>query len=485
MKIERIKPLDANIGIIGVGLDTYWEQFEGLYEVMLNKMKTFHAKLEKHSVTIYGFGIIDNAEKAYAVLPELKAADLDLLFIDMVTYATSATFGIIAREINIPIVLVVLQPLEAMDYANAKTFMQLCNDDYCSVPEFTGVAVRMGRKSPHLIIGMRENDAQADAEISEWCSIANVLHDLKRARIGHMGHVLEAMLDMQTDPTAVTASFGCHIVQCEPDEIMRQLMKINDSTPEVSEMKKRILSFFATPDPVSDPLTEKLTAEDLSKAARVAVALEEFIRDKKLDGLAYYYEAEPESEMRMLVTNLIVGNSLLTSAGFPMCGEFDIKTCIAMMIFDRLDIGGSFAEFHPIDFIRDTVLIGHDGPHHLNIADQKPVIRSLKKYHGKPGSGAGVEFNIKVGPITMLSIGVKADGKFKFIIAEGESIAGPIPPTGNTNTHGKFTPDVRTFLRRWAAEGPTHHFALGVGHHAETIKRLADCLNIDAVIIND
>ena len=483
MKITRRKPLNANIGVIGVGLDTYWNQFEGLYDVMLEKMTTFKAKLEKQSVTIFDFGIVDNAQKAYATLPELKAADLDLLFIDMVTYATSSTFGIIARELNIPIILVALQPLSAMDYANACTFMQLCNDDYCSVPEFTGVAVRMGRPTPPVILGMRENDPVADAEIAEWCSIANALHDLKRARIGHMGHVLEAMLDMQTDPTAVTAAFGCHVVQCEPDEVMKHYKALTPEDQAVAAMQQRILEFFDTPDPVSDPLTEKLTEKDLNTAAAAGVALEDFITEKQLDGLAYYYEAEAGSDMRTLVTNFIVGNSLLTAAGFPMCGEFDIKTCIAMMIFDRLDIGGSFAEFHPIDFVRDTVLVGHDGPHHLNIAQNKPVIRSLKKYHGKPGSGAGVEFNIKTGPITMLSIGVKADGKFKFIIAEGESMEGPIPPTGNTNTHGKFAPDVRTFLKRWAAEGPTHHFALGIGHHAETVKKLADCLNIEAVII--
>ena len=55
------------------------------------------------------------------------------------------------------------------------------------------------------------------------------------------------------------------------------------------------------------------------------------------------------------------------------------------------------------------------------------------------------------------------------MIAEGESVRGPIPPTGNTNTRGFFKPDVRTFLTRWVAEGPTHHFALGIGRHARTI----------------
>jgi len=82
----------------------------------------------------------------------------------------------------------------------------------------------------------------------------------------------------------------------------------------------------------------------------VAVALDKFIDQHELDGLAYYYEGQPDSPVRKLATNLIVGNSLLTAAGFPMCGESDLKTCVAMLIMDRLEIGGSFAEFHPVDF---------------------------------------------------------------------------------------------------------------------------------------
>lgn len=483
MKIERRKKLNANVGVISVGLDTYWSQFPGLLEEMNRKTSVFVEKLNRNSVTVFDFGMVDNAGKAYEVLPKLKAADLDLLFVDMVTYATSATFGAIVRAMDCPVVLAALQPLDAMDYEHGTTFMQLCNDDLCSVPEFTGVAVRMGKPVADLIIGRLEGDESADSAIAEWCRIAHVRHDLRRARLGHMGHVLEAMLDMQTDPTALTAAFGCHAVQCEPDEILREFTPLTAEDPAVKAMSARILDFFDTPDPVSDPVTTKLSDADLLTASRAAVALERFIETKKLDGFAYYYEAAPGSEMRTLVTNFIVGNSLLTGAGFPMCGEFDIKTCVAMLIMDRLEIGGSFAEFHPIDFVRDTVLVGHDGPHHLNIADRKPVLRSLKKYHGKPGSGAGVEFNIRTGPITMLSIGVKNDGKFKFIIAEGESVAGPIPPTGNTNTHGRFQPDVRTFLTRWCKEGPTHHFALGIGHHAKTIAKIAASFGVESVIV--
>ena len=481
MRISRRKPRTANVGVFGVGHYNYWPQFEGLLDEMHRKIAALVDKVEAHEVAVTNFGLVDDAPGAYALLPKLKAANLDLVFCDMVTYATSSTFGILVRELDVPIVLVALQPLRALDYSKASTYMQLANDDLCSVPEFTGVAVRMGRKPPPVILGTLHDDPVADAEVAEWCNIAKVLHDLKRARIGHFGHVLESMLDMHSDPTAFTAAFGCHIVQTEPDDLLRLERTVTEA--QIEAKKTQILEMFDTPDPKSDPITRKLTEEDLDVAARVAVALDKFVDEKDLDGLAYYYEAEEGSEMRRLVTNLIVGNSLLAAAGFAMCGESDLKTCIAMLIEDRLDIGGSFAEFHPIDFNEGFVLVGHDGPHHLNIAEGKPVLRSLIKYHGKPGSGASVEFKIREGPITMLSIGSTYEGKFKFVLAEGESVRGPIPPTGNTNTRGYFRPDVRTFLRRWVAEGPTHHFALGVGHHAETIAKIADVLNIESVIV--
>lgn len=482
VRISRRKPRTARIGLFGVGYHVYWGQFPGLLDELLAKLAVLEGRVAATGATVTNFGMIDKAQDAYALLPKLKAADLDLVFCDMVTYATSATFGAIIRGLDVPIVLVALQPLAAMDYAKATTHMQLANDDFCSVPEFTGVAIRMGKRPPEFILGTLYDDPAAEAELVEWCEIAMALHDLKRARLGHFGHPIEHMLDMQTDQTALTAAFGLHIVQTEADDLLRVS---RDITPaEIAAKSVEILALFDTPDPKADPLTRKLTDEDLRIAARTAVALDRFIAHHQLDGLAYYYEGEPGSPLRELVTNLIVGNSLLTAAGFPMCGESDLKTCVAMLIMDRLGIGGSFAEFHPIDFAEGFVLVGHDGPHHINIAAAKPVLRSLVKYHGKPGKGAGVEFKIKEGPITMLSIGVTAQGKFKFIIAEGESVHGPIPATGNTNTRGFFKPDIRTFLKRWVVEGPTHHFALGIGHRAQSLRRIGEALGLETVIIN-
>lgn len=479
--IGRKKKRTARIGIFAVAHGTYWEQFPGLYENIMGYHRDFCSLTESFDVEVVDFGMVDSSEKAFETADRILGAGIDVLFCNMVTYATSSVFAPIVRAVNIPVVLIALQPRKALDYTKANTFMQLENDNICSVPEFIGVAIRMGKQIRDVIIGTLYDDEAACKEVARWCDIAKVLHDLKGARIGLMGHVLEAMYDMHTDPTAVSSTFGVHVPLLEIEDVVRLYETVTEA--EILEKEALILEEFDTPVPVSDPVTRKLTPEDLRQAAHTAVALDKLVEQRNLTGLAYYYEGSPDSIQRRVASSFIVGNSILNAQGVPMCGEFDIKTCIAMLIMDRMDIGGSFAEFHPFDFSEDFILVGHDGPHHIRIAEGKPVLRSLTKYHGKPGQGASVEFKIKEGPITMLGITQNATGGFKFVIGEGYSKAGPIPPTGNTNTRGFFEPTTKEFVKKWVMEGPTHHYALGIGHHAETIRLIGEILGIETVIV--
>ncbi len=479
--IERKKKRTARVGIFAVAHATYWEQFPGLRESIMGYHHELVEKLSGFGVEVVDIGMVDSSESAFQKARTIAGAGLDLLFCNMATYATSSVFAPICRECSLPLILLALQPRRAMDYTVASTYMQLENDNICSVPEFTGVANRIGKPVTDVIIGTLRDDAAADAEIGEWCEIAKVLHDLRGARIGLMGHVLEAMYDMHTDPTAVFAAFGVHVPLFEIDDLLSEYHKVTPS--EIASKKALILHEFDTPDPGSDPLTRKLTEEDLLQAAHSACALDRFVKKQDLTGLAYYYEGAEGSLARTVATTLIVGNSILNAEGTPMCGEFDLKTCIAMLIMDRLGIGGSFAELHPFDFNEDFILVGHDGPHHIAIAEGRPVLRSLAKFHGKPGRGASVEFKIKEGPITMLGITQTASGSFKFVIGEGESKKGAIPPTGNTNTRGFFEPTTKEFIKKWVMEGPTHHYALGIGHHGKALEKIGKLLGVETVFV--
>lgn len=472
---------EATVGVFAVGHAVYWDQFPGLLDTLMSYHADLINLLTARGVKVIDLGMSDSSERAYEILASIRQKNVDLLFCNMVTYATSSTFAPIARDAGIPIVLTALQPLAHLDYSRASTRMQLENDCVCAVPEFTGVAERLGHPVEGVVLGKLYDDPQVAAALDGWCRIARVLHALHGARIGLIGHTMEAMYDMHTDPTAASAAFGIHVPLLEINEIVALYNAVRPE--DTVDLAARIDATFDTPDPVSDPVTMKLTAEDREHAIRAAAALRAFVAKHHLTGLAYYYEGQPDSEESAVVSSFIVGNSLLIEDGYPMCGEYDLKTCIAMLILDRLGIGGSFAEFHPFDFSEDFILVGHDGPHHVAIAEGKPVLRSLRKYHGKPGHGASVEFKIKEGPITLLGISQSADGRFRFVIGEGYSKAGPIPPTGNTNTRGFFEPNTRDFMEKWVMAAPTHHFALGVGHHADELAKIAHILGIPAVVV--
>ncbi len=471
----------ARIGLFGVAHEPYWAQFPGLFESLSGYHAQIERKLAAQGDFVLDLGIIDSSPAAYEAAKKLRAADLDMVFVDMTTYATSSVFAPILRDCGLPLVLLALQPRAGLDYTIANTRMQLENDNICSVPEFMNVSLRYGRPVEDVVIGTLVADPFVEHEIERWLRVARVLRALKGARLGLMGHVLEAMYDMHADPTALSAAFGVHVPLLEIDDLAEDYDRVTEG--EIREQIVRIEALFDMPDPKSDPVTKKLTKEDLFQSARSAAALDRFVTRFSLTGLAYYYGGRPGSVQRDVAASLIVGNTLLQARGFPMCGEYDIKTCLAMFIMDRLGIGGSFAELHPFDFDGDFILIGHDGPHHMGIAQGRPALRSLTHYHGKPGHGASVEFKIKEGPITMLGITQTHAGTFKFIVGEGMSCAGPIPPTGNTNTRARFSPDTRTFIHDWVMEGPTHHIALGIGHFAEEIRRVAHALGIACVVV--
>jgi L-arabinose isomerase len=298
-----------------------------------------------------------------------------------------------------------------------------------------------------------------------------------------MGHIYEGMLDMSSDPTMFDAFFGMHCEQLELDDLQACVDAVAE--PEVERKLEEVRALFDFPAPGADPIAGPAEPEDLAWAAKVACGLETLFERGGLTGLAYYYRGLGDNAYQRLGSSLTLGASLLTGRGFPVAGELDIKNCVAMLIVDRLEAGGSFAEFHPCDFENDIVLVGHDGPHHVAVAQGKPVLRGLSLYHGKSGHGVSVEFQIKSGPVTCVGLTQTHGGRFRLVVAEGESVPGAIPATGNTNTRTRFPPSVGRFIENWSLEGPTHHFALGVGHIAHLIEGLARCWGIECVNVTD
>ncbi len=473
----------AKIAIVSLGHYVYFNQFEGLREELMQKSGQFLEYLDPARCEIADIGYIDCVEDAFEAVCKLKKEDADLVFILLSTYVPSAVCAPFAKYIDVPQILVGIQPLEHLDYSHTTTYMQLCNDDICAMPEIAGVYERLGKKVPPCIVASSSQSEYIKKEVSEWIAAATAMAGFKYEIFGYLGHTYEGMYDMHTDPTAFTAAFGSHVKMLEICELASLSEMVTEQ--EIKEEIKTITNTFEICTPSIDPLTDFVSEQDLVYSARQSVALRKLVQNNKLTALAYYYKSEPNNCYEQLAANLIIGNTLLTSSGIPLAGEADLKTAAAMLIMKNIGGGGSFAEIHPFDTADDVVLIGHDGPHNIAIAEGKPRLRKLKKYHGKSGSGIGVEFSLKAGPITMLSINVDHNGRFRMIAAEGTSLAGEIPQTGNTNTRASFNCPIHQFLSRWCEAGPTHHFALGTGHHMSILKKFARISGIKLIEVTN
>jgi L-arabinose isomerase len=469
----------AKIAVVGLGHYIYFEQFEGLYEELVKKSEYVTELVRFNGCDVFDAGYVDKVEDAFECVKKIKKEDVDAIFIVMSTYVPSAVCAPFARYIDVPQILIGVQPLNHLDYTHATTFMQLANDDVCAMPEVAGVYERLGRDIPPCVIGASSQKEYIEKELGEWINTIKAMAAFKYETFGYLGHTYEGMYDMHTDPTAFTRTFGSHVKMLEICELARLEKCV--SAEQIHKKTEEIKNVFEICDPSVDPLTDYVKDSDLEYSARIAAALDDLVKNNKLTALAYYYKSEPNNPYEQLAANLIIGNTLLTSSGIPLAGEADLKTAAAMLIMKNIGAGGSFAEIHPFDVDDYIVLVGHDGPHNIKISEGKPRLRKLKKYHGKSGSGIGVEFSLKAGPMTLLSISLDRHGEFRMIAAEGTSLPGDIPQTGNTNTRITFGCPINEFLTKWCEAGPTHHLALGTGHHMGTLRKLSRIMKIKLI----
>lgn len=466
----------AKVGVVSLGHAVYWPQFDGLKEELSEKAGEFISYFSSET-EVCDIGFVDDVPSAFAAVQKCKKEDLDALFLVMTTYVTSAVAAPFAVYLDMPRILVGIQPLDKLDYAHTTTYMQLCNDDICAMPEVSGVFERLGREKPYFIIAASSEKERIAAKVSLWEKALSAKAAFKYATIGYLGHTYEGMYDMNTDPTMFTKTFGSHVKMLEMCELAEQAEAVTKE--QIDEQIEKIRRTFEIKEPSEDPLTDYVQNEDLAWSARLSAALEHLVDRHSLTALAYYYKGENNNLYEKIASNLIIGNTFLTGRGIPLAGEADLKTAASMLITNRVGGGGSFAELHPFDIHDDIVLIGHDGPHNINISDRKPVLRKLKRFHGKSGSGVSVEFNIKEGPITLLSTSSDRNGNIRFVLAKGLSQSGAIPQTGNTNTRCRFSIPTTEFLEKWCAAAPTHHLALGTGDNSEAIKLFAEISHIE------
>ena len=462
------------VGLCGIGLDAYWSQFTGLEERLKDYVAQVAARLARPGVEVVNLGLIDTPARSRDAGHQCRREDIDVLFLYVTTYALSSTVLPLVQRAGVPVVVLNLQPEAAIDYKSFNRledrtkmtgeWLAFCSA--CPVPEIANLLKR-ARIPFHQVTGILDEEATW-TEIEGWLAAARVRSSLASSRLGLMGHYYSGMLDIMTDVTLVSIAFGTHVELLEVDELSALCAAVSDS-----DLTRRVAEFHSTFDVQPD-----CPSDELRRAARTSVALDAFVARHDLGLMAYYYKGSGVPANEDTMSSVILGTSLLNARHIPVAGEYEVKNAIAMKIMDLLGAGGSFTEYYAMDINDDLVLMGHDGPGHIAIAQGKTTVRPLSVYHGKVGRGLSVEMSVKHGPVTLLSVVEDADSRFKLVVAEGECVAGEILEIGNTNSRYRFPLGARGFITAWNEQGPAHHCAVGIGHLADTLAKAAALIGI-------
>ena len=473
--MEKVK-----VGLFGVGLNTYWGQFEGLLDKLTGYQNVIKNKMQSYNdIEVVDAGMVDDTHKANNAASLMKKEDVEILFIFISTYALSSTLIPIVNRLNVPVILLNMSPTPAIDYnkinsmkdRGAMTGEWLSNCQACSVPEFAAVFNRASVK--YDIVSGYLDDSEAWNEISQWMMAAKVSAGMRTNRMGVLGNYYGGMVDVYSDLALHSTVFGTHVEVLEMCELasLRQSVSKDEVAEKVKEFEKAFV------------IDSACSTYEIERAAQTSVALDKLVDNHKLGSMAYYYAGMNGNEYENIITSVIAGNTLLTGKNIPIAGEYEVKNAQAMKIMALMGIGGCFSEFYSIDYNDDIVMLGHDGPAHFIIAEGKVNLVPLSVYHGKPGKGLSIQTSVKHGAVTLLSV-VEGNDGISLLVAEGESVPGPILNIGNLNSRYKFPVSAKEFIKRWSKAGPSHHCSIGVGHVSGILEKYAFMLNIPITIIS-
>lgn len=285
----------TTVGLYGIGLETYWPQFEGLRERLVGYQGVVADKLRSLGANVVDVGLIDNPEKTRAAADRFQREDVDLIFLYVSTYALSSTVLPVVQKLGKPVVVLNLQPTRAIDYATFNklgdrtkmTGEWLANCQACSVPEIANAFLRSGVEF-YQITGVLQDDPFVDDKLRAWIEAARVASILKSSRIGLLGHYYNGMLDIYSDLTRLSAQLGPHFEIREFGEVLERREQVSETEIDarVAEIRNE---FDVRPDCVDF---------ELRRAARTSVALDKFVSDFDLDALAYFYNGHGTDAIR-------------------------------------------------------------------------------------------------------------------------------------------------------------------------------------------
>jgi L-arabinose isomerase len=451
------------IGFLPTGHEIYWSQFEGLRERCLAMRDRFLAELAKCGEVVAP-DLVDTPERAAAAGELFRRQRVDLVIIFPLGYTTGMVMVPAVHSLSVPLRLLNAHVDSGYDYRQADTAEYLYHEGPCCVPEYAGTLVQLGKRF-RVCTGYLGQE-RLWAELRADCLGAACARAFRELNLGLIGCTYTNMTDMPVDEHRILRATGRLLCRPEVEEVAEAFQRVTES--QLDRMYREFREMY--------DVDATVTNEHLRFSAQAAVAYDEVIRRHDISAFGYYWWGEKEwiTQLRAQSTLAV---SRLAALGRPGVTEGDVKTAMAMKIFDLMGAAGMFVEFFAFDLRQEFLLLGHDGPANINMAEGRPRLQHLAVHHGKTGHGLGIDFQVGSGPVTLLNLSQFGAGDtFKLIYTVGEVIPGDVLSIGNPNCRVRVPRPIPEFFDAWCQQGPCHHLALGLGDRTREVEAFAEAM---------
>ena len=200
-------------GLFGIGLSTYWPQFDGLKPRLEGYMTQIANRLGEFGAEVIDVGLVDSPASAEEAGIRFRREQAEVVFLYISTYALSSTVLPAVQRAGVPVVVLNLQPVPAIDYEafnamsdrGVMTGEWLAHCQACSVPEIANVLGR-GGVDFHLVTGHLHDDESWN-EIQQWIDAAYLREAMRTNTLGMMGHYYMGMLRRVLRPHGTIGHF--------------------------------------------------------------------------------------------------------------------------------------------------------------------------------------------------------------------------------------------------------------------------------------
>lgn len=413
-------------------------------------------------------GLVEEEHQAAAAARLFNEQNVDIIVALELAYTKGLIPARALLDTTAPVLVWNAQQIQRLGEDDGFDVVML-NSGMAGMPELTAVLIRTGRE--FALVTSRFDDPDGRRRVGEVIKAAAVRRRLREARIALVGHNFEGMTDLMFDGLSMRQALGPVYWPLEPEKIALRFSEIPQADVDALMAAER--ARYAV----------EMEPELFERSVRFALALESVVKEDKFDAFTAFDQVWLTDPRVGIIPSY--GTGRLCEIGIPSSPEGDVNTAVAQLIMQELAGTATTLENYVIDYDTDAVMFSHDG--HGNPAMGTPGAVKVKHsiyYKGVHGFGAGFEFAYEPGPITNLAVVTVGEGRWRFVISEGELL--PFPPRAISAPQTLFKHDtlsIADWCDGWLRAGATHHMGAAQGRWTAHLLHLARMLGVEAIVV--